>query len=364
MDNKLPIDSFIVSFKKNPCQPRDIIPLDFKNVQKVPDSHAWTSTDHEDRRPISNEPHVPVIDLWDPRATELIRNACEKWGVFRVVKHGIPLTLLDQAENQTLKLFSLPADRKIMAARTPHGPTGYGLARMSAFFHKLMWFEGFTVSGSPMEHAIKLWPHHQDDRSQFCDVLVEYQKELKALAERLIGIMLSSLELSPSEELKWLKPKPGDTQQHQAMLNLNYYPPCPDPSQAIGLAVHTDSSLLTLLYPSTIDTFGGLQVLSLDNSSWISVEPMKGAIVVNLGDLMQVLTNSRFKSVMHRAVVHKSRSRTSRAYFYGPPKEVKISPATKMIDDGHSAIYRSVSWEEMLSAKAKYFNKALDSIKI
>ncbi|KAM7275782.1 hypothetical protein ACFE04_017648 [Oxalis oulophora] len=349
------------SFKPNTTTHHSI-PLDFKNVQKVPASHAWNGpATHEDDLPISDVAlMVPVIDLEDPCVGELIRSACEKWGVFQVVNHGISFDLLDQAEKQTMKLFSLPADRKTLAARLPDVPTGYGLPIMSPFFRKLMWFEGFIVSGSPMEHAMKLWPNHVEDRTKFCNVLVEYQKEMKALAEKLFGIMASSLGLNIEKELEWFRDG-----QHHARLNMNYYPPCPDPTQAVGLAAHTDSSLITLVYPSTTaNTYRGLQVVSEDNSNWATVETMEGAIFVNLGDLMKVFTNGRFKNVMHRVVVHKSRSRTSRAYFYGPPPEVKISPAVKLLDDGLSAMYHPVSWDDVLKEKAKCFNKTLDSFKI
>ncbi|XP_071722573.1 gibberellin 3-beta-dioxygenase 1-like [Rutidosis leptorrhynchoides] len=226
-------------------------PLDF---QTLPDSHSWNRPPtEEDSLPVCDESHVPVIDLAGPRAIELIRSACEKWGVFRVINHGIPLDLLDQADSQTMKLFSLPADRKIKAARAPssHGSTGYGEHTVSALFPKQMWYESYSIlgDGSPlMEHAIKVWPHHEDD--------------------------------------------------------------------------------------------------------------------LFLGDLVHILTNGRFKNILHRVLVDKDKSRASRAYFYRPPKEVKISPASKMVDDSHPTIYKAVSWDDVLSAKAKYLDKALESINI
>ncbi|KAM7275397.1 hypothetical protein ACFE04_017263 [Oxalis oulophora] len=342
-------------FKPNPSKP---IPLLFKNNSQTEHETIFDKYDH---LPVMDTPHVPIIDLFDPRATQLIRSACEKWGVFQVINHGISLDLLDQAERETMKLFALPAARKNLAARTPEDSSGYGLVLMPPFFREFMWFEGFTISGtSPMEHAIKLWPDHVEDRTNFCNAFVKYQKEMKALTEKLFGIMVSSLGLRLEEEFKWLRDG-----QHHSKLNLNYYPPCPDPTHGIGLAAHTDSSLLTLVHPSiTTGGYKGLQVLSEDESSWILIEPMRGAILVNLGDLMKVITNGHFKSVMHRVVVHKSKSRTSRAYFYGPPKELKVPLAEKMVEDGHSALYRPVSWDEMVKAKGQYATRALDSFKI
>ncbi|XP_071722575.1 gibberellin 3-beta-dioxygenase 1-like [Rutidosis leptorrhynchoides] len=153
-----------------------------------------------------NEPlAVPIIDLSDSQAAELVSSACENWGVFRVINHGISLELHDQAENQTMKLFSLPGDRKVLAARSYGGILGYGLALMSTYFQKVMWLEGFIMSGSPMEHAIRLWPDHEEDRTSFCDVFVKYQKEMKSLSEKLIEVMFSSTGVDLGEELPWMK---------------------------------------------------------------------------------------------------------------------------------------------------------------
>ena len=155
------MNSISESFKSNPIHLNQIIPLDFKSVLTLPDSHNWTlSTDPH--QPIPTDPFesVPIIDLTDPNAVLLIRHACEQWGLFQVTNHGIPIDLLKQLEFQTKRLFSLPFDQKLRAVRSPEGITGYGLARISAFFPKPMWSEGFSIMVSPLEDACQLWPHH------------------------------------------------------------------------------------------------------------------------------------------------------------------------------------------------------------
>ncbi|XP_021903149.1 gibberellin 3-beta-dioxygenase 3-like [Carica papaya] len=344
------------SFRRNPTNLKHIIPLDFNNVSNLPDSHTWNSSPHE-RRVIldfTQEP-VPVINLEHPQAPELIRRACEEWGVFHLINHGIPITLLNEMEKQTRRLFALPTKHKLLAVRSPDGLTGYGLARISAFFQKLMWSEGFTIIGSPEQHASKLWPH---DHTHFCSIMEEYQKLMKGLSQKIIRLMLMSLGLT-NRDLKWFKPKTRSALQAQSALQLNSYPVCPDPDEAMGLAPHTDSSLLTLLYQGNIN---GLQVLK-ENLGWVPVEPVSDSLVVNVGDLMHITTNALFKNVLHRAAVNKTRHRISVAYFYNPPKNTKISPLTKLTDVDHPPLYRAVTWEEYLDAKATHFNKALDWIR-
>lgn len=136
--------------------------LDFNSVQELPDSYAWSRVDDDedacqDDRVDSES--VPIVDLADPNALKLIGRACRTWGVFQVTNHGISKKLLDDIESLGRTLFSLPVQEKLKAARSPEGVSGYGLARISSFFPKLMWSEGFTIVGSPLDHFRQLWPH-------------------------------------------------------------------------------------------------------------------------------------------------------------------------------------------------------------
>lgn len=190
---------------------------------------------------------------------------------------------------------------------------------------------------------------------QCSNVMEEYQKEMKRSTEKILALILESLGLTV-EDITWLKPNMS-CQKAQTFLQLNSYPPCPDPDQAMGLGPHTDSSLLTVLYQGT---HSGLQV-QRDGIGWMPVQAISGALVVNVGDLMQILTNGRFKSYMHRAVVAKIH-RTSIAYFYGPPSDVKISPFTSLIDHLHPLIYSPVTWKEYLYYKSLHSNNAFEFI--
>lgn len=135
---------------------------DFKSLRELPESYAWTHLDDHTNISNNNNPSncgsVPVIDLSDPNASKLIGYACKNWGAFQVVNHGVPISLLDDIQWAGQALFSLPCHQKLKAARSPDGVSGYGLARISSFFPKLMWSEGFTIVGSPLEHFRQLWP--------------------------------------------------------------------------------------------------------------------------------------------------------------------------------------------------------------
>lgn len=333
--------------------------LDLSRVKKLPDSHAWTTAPPKDDYPrgeLLNVETVPVVDLADKNAQDLLGHACRTWGVFQVKNHGISKNLLEEIESAGKGLFSLPMHQKLKAARSPEGVSGYGVARISSFFPKLMWSEGFTIVGSPLEHARQLWPH---DYHKFCNVMKEYEKEMKKLAGKLMWLILGSLGIT-EEEVKWASPK-GAFEGGNAAIQLNSYPACPEPDRAMGLAAHTDSTILTILHQNNTS---GLQVLRDGGAGWVTVPPLPGALVVNIGDLLHILSNGLYPSVLHRAVVNRTRHRFSVAYLYGPPSGVTISPLQKLVDQGRPPLYRPVTWTEYLGTKAKHFDKALSLVRV
>lgn len=332
--------------------------IEFTSLQEIPDSHKWAQLDDELQHPLMDPfitESVPVIDLRDPHALQKIGYACKTWGVFQVTNHGIPTSLLESVESASRSLFSLPIQQKLKAARSPDGVSGYGVARISSFFSKHLWSEGFTIVGSPREHFRQLWSH---DHTKFCDITEEYKKEMQKLARRLTWLMLGSLGIT-KKDLKWSGPT-GESKKGSAALQLNYYPACPDPDHAMGLAAHTDSTLLTILHQSNTS---GLQVLK-EGIGWVTVPPIPGGLVVNVGDLLHILSNGLYPSVLHRAVVNRTKHRLSIAFLYGPPSSVQISPLQKLVGPNHPPLYRPITWNEYLGTKAKYFNKALSSMRI
>lgn len=334
--------------------------LDFQSLKELPDSYAWAPLDNPclGTNGLIEPESMPIIDLEDPNAQQLIGLACKSWGAFQVVNHGIPKSLLDNIESTGKSLFALPAQQKLKVARSSNGVTGYGPARISSFFPKRMWSEGFTILGSPLEHARQLWP---GDHRMFCDIIEEYQKEMNMLAEKLMWLILGSLGIS-KQDVKWAaSPKGVDPfKGATGAIQLNSYPACPDPGRAMGLAAHTDSTLLTILYQSSIS---GLQVFH-EGARWVTVPPLSGGLVINVGDLLHILSNGQYPSVYHRAVVNRAQHRLSVAYLYGPPSETRIQPIPKLTDVSRPPLYRPVTWNEYLGIKGEHFNKAMSLVRL
>ncbi|CAF2141058.1 unnamed protein product [Brassica rapa] len=327
---------------------------DFTSLRHLPDSYTWTPKDDLLFSASSSDESLPFIDLSDPHVATRVGHACTTWGAFQITNHGVPSRLLDDIEFLTGSLFQLPVNRKLKAARREDGISGYGVARIASFFNKQMWSEGFTVIGSPLDDFHKLWPRQH---LKYCKIIQEYEEHMQKLAAKLMWLALGALGVE-EKDIEWAGPI-SDFQGAQAAIQLNHYPICPEPDRAMGLAAHTDSTLLTILYQNNT---AGLQIFR-DDVGWITVPPVPGSLVVNVGDLLHILTNGIFPSVLHRARVNHLRSRFSMAYLWGPPSDLMISPLPKLVDPLHSPLYPSLTWKQYLATKATHFNQSLSFIR-
>ncbi|WOL06142.1 protein DOWNY MILDEW RESISTANCE 6-like [Canna indica] len=289
---------------------------------------------------------IPTIDLSSPFAPQTIaqvEDACTSFGFFQVVNHGVAAEKMMAVAKE---FFLLPAEEKAKyysddPAKKMRLSTSFNIRKETV----RNWRDYLRLHCHPLEQFVADWPSNPPS---FKEVVSTYCKEVRQLGFRLLRAISLSLEL---EEDYLLKALGAEQEQH---MTVNYYPQCPEPELTYGLQAHTDPNALTILLLDP--TVSGLQVLK--DGKWIAVNPQPNALVINIGDQLQALSNGRYKSVWHRAVVNSSKERISVASFLCPSNSVVISPPEKLVDgESDPAKYRSYTYGEYYS---KFWSRNLD----
>jgi isopenicillin N synthase-like dioxygenase len=163
-----------------------------------------------------------------------------------------------------------------------------------------------------------------------------YAKEVQVLQKQLMEVVLESLGLNPND-------LQDEVESGSQVMAINCYPACPEPELALGMPPHSDFGSLTVLLQSCL----GLQVLD-HHDNWLSVPVVEDALIVQLGDQLEVMSNGQYKSVVHRVTVSSEKKRFSIASLHSWALEKKMGPAEKLVDQEHPASYEEFSFKDFL----------------
>ncbi|CAK7324037.1 unnamed protein product [Dovyalis caffra] len=263
-------------------------------------------------------------------ALEDLRSTLGSAGFFQVIGHGMSGAFLDKVREIAHLFYSLPGEEKQRYTRPVNEEEGYGIDRIVSETQVLNWSHRLVLQVFPEDkRRMNLWP---DDPSDFREILHEYAMKVKSLMELLYKAMARSLNIAENS----FSDQFGDGALTRA--RLNFYPRCSRPDLVLGLKPHTDRSGITVLLQDK--EVEGLQVLI--NDKWARVPIAADALVVNLGDQMQIMSNGIFKSPLHRAVTNSERLRISVALFNEPDPEKEIGPVDGLVDAQRPRVYRNV----------------------
>ncbi|CAK7351555.1 unnamed protein product [Dovyalis caffra] len=285
----------------------------------------------------------PVIDLSKLNGEErkptmeMINDACENWGFFELVNHGISHDLLDTVERLTKEHY-----RKCMEQRFKEMVASKGLEAVQSEIDDLDWESTFFLRHLPESNLAEI-PDLEDD---YRKTMKEFATELEKLAEQLLDLLCENLGLEKGYLKKAFYGSKGPT----FGTKVSNYPPCPKPDLIKGLRAHTDAGGIILLFQD--DKVSGLQLLK--DGQWIDVPPMNHSIVINLGDQLEVITNGKYKSVMHRVIAQTDGTRMSIASFYNPGSDAVIYPASALVEKEaeESQIYPKFVFEDYMKLYA------------
>ncbi|KAJ3703229.1 hypothetical protein LUZ61_006934 [Rhynchospora tenuis] len=293
----------------------------------------------------NNQQSIPVIDLsglMDDvagcRATiQAVSAACREWGFFQVVNHGVNVELIERVRETWRTFFQQPMNVKQAYANSPKTYEGYG-SRLGVEKGAILdWGDYYFLNLKPasVQSHERHWPSRP---SSLRGITNEYEKEVAKLCQTLMKVLSISLGL----DVDYLQNAFGGNGGVGECLRVNYYPKCPQPDLALGLSAHSDPGGMTVLLAD--HRVGGLQVRKGD--AWVTVQPLPGALVINVGDQIQVLSNSIFRSVEHRVLANSAYERISLAFFYNPRSDLPLGPAQELVTPERPPLYRPMTFDE------------------
>lgn len=319
------------------------------NLPTVPHQYIQPPQARLDNTKIVPQESIPIIDFtnWDdPDVQDSIFDAATKWGFFQIVNHGIPFKVLDDLKASVHRFFELPVEeKKYVKENSPPEVVRLATSFSPHAESVLEWKDVMQLVYAEEEKIHAHWPPICKDQA------LEYMKHAEVLIKKLLKVLLKKLNVKELDKAR------EHTLMGAMILAFNYYPACPDPEAVAGVGPHSDISSMTVLLQ---DDIGGLYVRDRDGDSWIHVPPVEGALVINIGDVLQIMSNEKYKSIEHRVVANRSKTRISIPIFVNPAPDALIGPLQEVLENGHEPKYKQVLYSDYFKY---FFSKAHDGKK-
>jgi isopenicillin N synthase-like dioxygenase len=308
-------------------------------------------------------PDIATVSIARPltEVAEELGRSFEEYGFAVIRDHGIPAGLIARAEELSKAFFALPEDAKrayhIAGGGGARGYTPFGTERAKdATVHDLkeFWHVGRSLpAGHPLAEymAPNVWPREIDGfRETF--------EELYAAFEKAGARVLEAIALHLGLPREWFA---ATVEDGNSVMRLLHYPPLSgaDAEGAIRAAAHGDINTITLLLGAEE---AGLELLTA-GGEWKAIDVPDGALVVNIGDMLERLTNGKLRSTTHRVVNPRGpaayRSRYSMPFFLHFRPDFTIETLESCVDaDSRDSVPEPISSHAFLQQRLREINLA------
>lgn len=307
--------------------------------------------------------NIPVVDLLAFTAGDVasrqqfiddLGKAYETVGFVAVKNHGIPDQLIADLYQYVQAFFALSPEQKrqyeVPGLAGQRGFTSFGKEHAKGYedpdLKEFFQFGQIIEAGEQSEEA---YP----ENVQVAEVPLFTPTLAKAYRafEKTGTSLLQAIALFLGLDEHYFDPH---VRQGNSILRAIHYPPITsEPKSAIRAEQHEDINLITLLVGASAD---GLQILSKENE-WVPVTSLPDQIVVNVGDMLQRLTNNKLKSTTHR-VVNPPRelwhtSRFSIPFFLHPKSAMDLSALEGCVDENHPKVFEDITAGEYLDERLR-----------
>jgi isopenicillin N synthase-like dioxygenase len=277
----------------------------------------------------------------------------ERYGFAIIADHGIPADLIARAEVKAKAFFALPEEVKrkyhVAGGGGARGYTPFGIETAkgaTAYDLKEFWHVGRELPpGHPYRElmAPNVWPEEvQSFRDTFLELFAAFDKT----GLRILEAIARHLGLADDYFVDTVR-------DGNSVLRLLHYPPIPGDGPNVRAGAHEDINTITLLLGAEE---AGLQLLDRDGN-WLPVTPNEGELAVNIGDMLQRLTNGVLRSTTHRVVnpppERRGRSRYSMPFFLHFRPDFMIEALPGCVDEDRPQKWEPISAHDYLQERLR-----------